>query len=498
MAATFRVAYRITTNTVIRGGVGRFVQATFERGGQNGFARTTPFIASDGTFKTPVDTLSNPFHSGVLPASGSSLGALTNLGQGVNWNNQNPDRPYSWEYSAHVQHQWRRWLFEVGYSHNKTYGIFQDRVLDNPSLALWRDLRAPRDLDGNPLGPNDRPSDTLLWDTPVPNPFKGATVPGCPTPCVNGGVGSDGTVNMNRLLFGDPLLGSVTRNTNPLGKNQYDAMLAKIEHRFNKGFSILGAFTWSKLFEDTSQIGPEIAGPVVEHKLGGEDRPFRLSIASVWEMPLGRGKKFAGSIPRAADFLIGGWELTGQYTIQSGTPVVFGSDSFFTGKNPKLPSGQQTRDRWFDTSQFKAFPGKSTDVFCVLPDPNNTCVPYPDWTGVKNLPGAGYRPPVIPVPQGQPVNGIYQDFATFIRRYPTRFSNIRNPGVNEVNLGIYKNFRFTERTKLQFRFDAFNAFNHARVPGPNSNPGNGNFGKITANTQDNGPRQIELGAKFTF
>ena len=85
------------------------------------------------------------------------------------------------------------------------------------------------------------------------------------------------------MLNPDPLLGGNTRHDNPLGKNQYDAMLVKVERRFTKDFSIINSFTWSKLFEDTALLGPEIAGPVVEHKLGGEDRPLHLSVAGIWD-----------------------------------------------------------------------------------------------------------------------------------------------------------------------------------------------------------------------
>lgn len=131
----FGFAYRIGPNTVFRGGFGRFTQATYEKGGQNGFSLTTPFIASQDNNFTPYDTLSDPFHSGILPPTGATLGSLTNLGQGVNWLNQDPGRAYSWEYSFHLQHQIRRWLFEVGYSHNKTYNIYWGFHSESPQLC---------------------------------------------------------------------------------------------------------------------------------------------------------------------------------------------------------------------------------------------------------------------------------------------------------------------------------------------------------------------------
>jgi len=318
------LAYRLGKSTVIRGGFGRFTQASYEKGGQNGFSRTTSFIATTDNYLTPADTLANPFRGGIQLPTGSSLGPLTNLGSGVDFYDPNPGRQYSWAYNVQLQHQIKSWLFEIGYTHNKTYGIYQSRQQDNPSPAVWRQLRGPQfDAAG-------RPVDTLLWDTQVPNPFYRL-------PQINSGsIGTTQTVALNRLVFSDPLLGQISKNDIPLGTTRYDALLFKVEHRFSSGFSIINSFTWSKLFEDTSLIdgNTEIAGnPIVEHKLGGEDRPLHLSIAPIWDLPFGRGKKFGGGIPKIADALVGGWELTGQFTIQSGVPVVFNNSSFFTGKD---------------------------------------------------------------------------------------------------------------------------------------------------------------------
>ncbi len=481
-------AYRIGSNTVIRGGFGRFTQATYEKGGQNGFSQTTTLVSSANNNFNPCDTLANPFNpncpggsgpAGVLQPTGASLGALTNLGQGVDFNNLNPNRPYSLEYSLHVQHQLKTWLFEVGYSHNKTYGIYQGRVQDYYPFSLYQQLRAPL------FDANGRPYDTQPWDVQIPNPFKQLVCPNG-AKCITGSIGSTSTTNFGRFLFGDPLLGSVTRNDNPLGKNQYDALLAKVEHRFSKGFSVLSSFTWSRLFEDTV-FYPDNTNPAtnpnlsVEHKLGGEDRPFVYSVASIWALPIGRGRKLGASMPKFLDAFAGGWELTGQYQIQSGVPVVFSTNSFFSGVDPALPGGG-TLNEWFDTSQFFPFPSRNTNI-------SN----YPSWTGIQNLPGYNYRPAA-----GDTIkNGVYQDFNNFVRTFPTRFADVRSSRLNEANIGVHKDFNPTERMKLQLRMDAFNVFNHPRFDVPDTNPGSATFGVVAA-SQVNQPRAIELAARLTF
>ncbi|HEY2039172.1 MAG TPA: hypothetical protein VGG95_05880, partial [Edaphobacter sp.] len=157
-------------------------------------------------------------------------------------------------------------------------------------------------------------------------------------------------------------------------------------------------------------------------------------------------------------------------------------DSFYSGQSAALDKKQRTRSRWFDTNQFVAFPTANTDIST-----------YPSWTGVQSLPGAGYKPAANDTIR----NGVYQDFATYIRNYPTRWGNIRQQGVSELVMGLYKNFAFNSTTRLQLRFDAFNALNHPRFGGPNTNPGSSNFGAVTLQ-QVNQARTVELGGKFYF
>ncbi|HZY63528.1 MAG TPA: TonB-dependent receptor [Edaphobacter sp.] len=461
-------AFKLAPNSVIRGGFGRFTQATFVTGGQNGFSRTTSFIATQDNYLTPYDTLENPFHSGVLAPTGSSLGPLTNLGQDVDWDDPHLNRPYSWEYSLHLQQQYGQWLFEIGYSHNKTYDIPWTWNRNEPSFALWKELQQPV------FDSNGRPGDILPWNTIVPNPFY--NLPG-----VTGSIAGSKTTTVNHLLNPIPLLGSMNQDR-PTGKNQYDALQTKIERRYHNGLSLITAFTWSKLFEDTAFLGPQIAGPKIEHKLGGEDRPYVLAITGIWDLPFGHGRQWGANLSKPLNLLVGGWEVTGNYSASSGVPVVFSTDSFYSGRSAALDKKHRTLDRWFDTDQFVAFPNRNTDI-------SN----YPSWTGIQQLPGANY----VPSPHDTIRNGVYQDFAAYIRNYPTRWGNIRQQGISELVLGIYKNFAFNSTTRLQLRFDAFNALNHPRFGAPNTNPGASNFGVVTR-AQVNQARTIELGGKFYF
>ena len=361
----------------------------------------------------------------------------------MTWYDQNPSRMYSWQYSLHLQHELKGWLFEVGYTHNETYNIWGGLNENLPSFNLWKQLQTPTfDATGAPVA-------TLAWNQLVPNPFYQLNG-------VTGSIASSKTIALNQFLNPVNILGTITESDIPWGTNQYDALVSKVEHRFTSGFSIIGAFTWSRQFQDTSYLGPQIAGQI-NHSLGNEDRPLHLSIAPIWEVPVGRNRALGSQMPKWLDAFVGGWEMSGQFNIQSGLPVVFSTDSFFSGNDFALPKDKQSLNEWFDTTQFQAFPSKNTNISA-----------YPAWTGIQNLPGYNYKPTA-----GSGIsNGVYQDFANYIRNYPTSWPDVRASRVNNLDAGIYKNFKIRERIKLQYRCEAYNVFNHVRFPAPDTNPNN--------------------------
>lgn len=252
-------AYRLGANTVVRGGFGRFVQPTYDAGGQNGFSTTTPLTATTNNYLTPYDSLANPFQNGIQNPTGASLGPLTNLGQAVNWLNQDPGRPYSWEYSLHLQRQVKSWLFEAGYTHNQTSHLPQGLNQNLPAFELHQQLLAPQ------FTATGAPVATLAWNQLVPNPFFGLAG-------VSGSIATSKTIAMNQLLNPVTILGGITENNNPIAKNQYDALLTKVERRFSKGVHLVAAVPGEFVHRapavgrDQSRVGQR--GPAVP-SLGG-------------------------------------------------------------------------------------------------------------------------------------------------------------------------------------------------------------------------------------
>jgi hypothetical protein len=463
-------AYKFFPNTVLKGGFGRFTQAGFNKGGQNGFSRTTSFLATQDNYLTPYDTLSNPFRGGILAPTGSSLGALTNLSQGIGtWDDSKLGRQYNYQGSLQLQQQVGRWLVSLGGSYENQRGISWSWETDLPSFTAWQQLRQPQfNADGSVV-PLTR------WDNQVPNPFYQLAG-------VTGNLLGKKTIAMNQLLNPIPYQTSVTQNR-PTGTNHYYALQSQVERRYHNGFNFIGAFTWSKLFEDTAFIGPQIAGARIEHKLGGEDRPFNLALTGVWDLPIGRGKLVGRNMPRLLDAIVGGWEVNGKFSAESGLVIPFSTDSFWSGKSAALSKSQRTLNRWFDTSQFVAFPSSSVDIST-----------YPAWTGIQNMPGAGYRPSS---PTASIKNAVYNDFQAYIRNYPTRWGNLRQQGIVNLDAGVYKNFQIHDATRLQLRMSAFNATNHPRFGTPTTDPTKSTFGQVTPSTV-NQARTVELGGKLYF
>ena len=112
---------------------------------------------------------------------------------------------------------------------------------------------------------------------------------------------------------------------------------------------------------------------------------------------------------------------------------------------------------------------------------------------MQNLSGSNFKPSG----PNDPKNGVYAGFGNYVRRYPTGWANVRASRVNEVNFGLYKNFRTGEKWKAQFRGEAFNLFNYPRFDAPNTKPGSTSF-SVVAPVQLNQSRTIQLALKISF
>src|SRR5262249_2620006 len=197
-----------------------------------------------------------------------------------------------------------------------------------------------------------------------------------------------------------------------------------------------------------------------ERGLAEFDIKHRFVASYIYELPFGRGRRFGNDWHRAADLLLGGWQLTGIHVLASGlglTATLGGASVLNLGGerlarpnlvgNPVLPESERTLGRWFNTNAFAAF----------------------------NV------PPLSPSAQ---------------RAFGTAGVGImRGPGLINFDFTLAKNFHLSERRYVQFRTELFNAFNRANFGPPNIARDSGGFGQILSAGD---ARIIQFGLKFYF
>jgi hypothetical protein len=235
--------------------------------------------------------------------------------------------------------------------------------------------------------------------------------------------------------------------TSSNGVSQYNALQITVGKRFTRGFSIQGAYSYSKLREAITLLN---AGDVIPPWVvsSSSDYPQRLSISGIYELPFGAGRRFLNARHSVPGAIMGGWQVQGVYQYQVYTALGFGN-AIFTGNigDIPLPRDERTRQEWFNVN-------------------------------------AGF-------------NRISsQQLLDNLRTLPLAFSNVRAAPVNNFDLSAIKIVGISERFKLELRGEFLNALNHCQFAAPNTTPSSTAFGTVTA--QANQARQAQIIAKLRF
>lgn len=426
-------AWKAVSKTVIRGGVGLFYGTMMGVGGAgvnfgvSGFSAATNMVTSlDGV--TPYRYLSNPYPEGLVVPTGSRLGTATLLGQTLNVTDRGNYVPYSAQWNFDLQRELPgSILVDIGYAGNRGIGFQQDRsinTLPDSALALGSALR-----------------------TQVTNPFYGK---------ITSGILAQKTVSQAQLARPYPQFDTITSVNNSWANSRYHALQVKVEKRYSKGLTVLGAWTYSKLMD--YGIGPwggETVGGAAfqnwnnlkaEWGTSTSDQTQRLVMNAVYELPFFKGSK------GVANRLFGGWQIGAIGSFISGGPLGMaaavnntfsqggGQRPNWNGVNPAIAN--PTVEKWFDTSVFSAAPAYSYGTS------------------------------------------------------PRTFNGLRAAGARNIDATISKTFQVYEKLRLQFRGESFNFTNTPRFAPPNQSFGNGLFGQATS--QLNQPRVVQFGLKLLW
>jgi hypothetical protein len=238
-----------------------------------------------------------------------------------------------------------------------------------------------------------------------------------------------------------------------IGTSNYNSLQAKAERRFAAGFGFLAAFTWQKLINLGEQgYRDPLGNRALDRGISPDSAPFRFTIGYNYQLPFGKGHRWLQSGIGSA--VLGGWELNGITTLQSGFPLTPGInvDTCVCGnnasrphalRNPNIPESERTLERWFDTTAFA----------------------IPEQYTIGNA-GRGL---------------------------------IWGPGSRNFDLEIGKRFiipKAREGTVLEFRGELYNITNTPYFNNPNVQVGAGTFGRITS--VSNSGRQAQLALKLLW
>ena len=246
--------------------------------------------------------------------------------------------------------------------------------------------------------------------------------------------------------------------------SNYYAGMVRFEKRFSKGVSVVSSFTRSKFLDDSFEAGSTLGsngGPYsnyynrrADYGYSSNDIPNRFTVSAVYDLPFGAGRRWLTSGPGGV--IVGGLTLTTIATVQSGPPFTVTAntnttDAFSAGAlrpnvsgNPNL--SDPTVARWFNTAVFS-----------------------------------------------QPPTYQFGDEGVGI---------LRAAGLRNIDISVQRIFKIKEHLPLEFRVEAFNAFNHTDFGIPGSIFGAPNFGVVTSAGASalsvGAPRQIELGLRLGF
>lgn len=417
VAPRFGFAYRLkgSQTSVVRGGFGIFYGNPYDRelvqqlkaGFGNVYrARSpVPYRLKDGP---PAEAFADIPESELTPAYGNR-GTRFETSQ-IQFVERNRKTPYTINFNLTVQHQWHRLLIEVGYLGN-----------------LGRQIVFPN-INVNHIPPE------LLPRTEIPERLR-----------------RPWTI----FTSDQPQIQLLAPNW---GMSNYHALTVKTERRFERGFSWIMAYTFSKWIDNCVFVGGDgatfgdddqiqnIYDLRNERSLSTNSIPHRLVVSPIVDLPFGKGRRWLNR-RGVFDAVFGGWQISTLGTLRSGAP--FGVTVL---NGPRDILGDQAD-------------GKNLRPDIVA-DPN---------AGVK---------------RGAPAEGIrgisWFNAAAF--RAPERFTHgnvsrtvpgVLGPGSVNFDSLVAKNVTFRERWRVQVRWETFNTFNTPEFELPNQSLGGGGFGFVT-------------------
>src|SRR5581483_3256475 len=285
-----------------------------------------------------------------------------------------------------------------------------------------------------------------------PNPFFGL---------INVGALSGKTVPASALMTAFPQFPQVYPLYMSGSTSNYQSLQIRGERRFSRGLSFMLTYTFDKLIDDYSIIANSGRNAAIqniydrhsERSVSPNDISQVLSLSSVYELPIGRGRLLGKGWSHLTDFFLGGWQVNGILSLQTGMPLALST------QNTSNAGGAVLR------------------------------------------PNTNGQSAALSGPDNERLNR-YFDTSVFSQPAPFTFGNVgrtipdvRGPGVKNLDFSAFKNFHIRERATLQFRAEFFNFTNTPAFGLPDQVFSNQTFGRITS---AGAPRQTQFALKLLF
>ena len=463
------IAWTLNSKTVVRAGYGLYFDSLPARSqyAQNDLEATvwpdaTAFTVSSATTNVPASFV-NGTHRNIIQIQGlgfaSPLPAASPWGVGGFPNNPRYKDPYSHQWHIEIQRQLTsESLLSVAYVGSATRRLPYSGFANSASEASR-----------NTCAANDAPCNSAFV----------------------------AHVDSLRLM---PWVSAGLNYTTNIGEGSYNALQARFQRRFSKGWSTLVSYTWSKSIDTSSgyfNVENGAGGsatiqnyydPSTARGVSSYDIPHFLSWATVYELPFGRGKRWFKNGP--ASWILGDWQVNYIFQARTGAPfnpVVTGDLANLRGSSTGSPNNYLR-------------PNLLANPFVAGPVAAN-----PDPRCQRTISQGG-----LAADETHTRTSWFNVCAFGIPNNTGSFGNLgrnvyRGPAVYTMDLSVFKNFQIREDWKLQLRGEVFNLFNTQNWDVPSALTINTNattlatgVGRITALAQGTTPRQLQFGARFVF
>jgi hypothetical protein len=425
-------AWSLSSKDVVRGGYGFYWAPIQFSGvgetamGRLGYTATTTYLSSTDGNRTPANSLSNPFPTGITPPQGNSLGLATGAGGVVDFVDQNSQPGKVQQYSVDYTHELKGGIaVSIGYSGSRSDHMPVGGTVDTT-------------VNINQLDPKYLALGTSLLDL-VPNPFFG-------NPAF-GNLANSATIARGQLLRPFPQFTDVLAHRVTDARARYNAMTLRFDKRVRNNWGVNANYTFSRLmdnqFGESNTYVQRNNSALDNYDLDREwgysliDLPHRLNVNATFILPIGSEHKWiTGGLGNA---LLGGWSVTMAARFQNGFPVSVWQSSnnsglFGSSQRPNIVPGvplatsgslDDRLTNWINAAAFTAAPAYTF----------------------------GNAPRTLP--------------------------DLRTPGQRNVDFSVQKSQKVAGRT-IAVRADVLNLFDNPLFTTLQSQLGTPNFGQLTA------------------